>query len=179
MPFWTIGTLFGASSVMLGAFGAHGLKQRIADPARIANWGTAAQYQVRSFHQFKTLDSWFFCLFTFIYSESFHLAFDHFVRYLLANPSKAHPLLRPDIHRRGRAAKYVGHGLVHSGHVDVQWVDLFTSPGSSALQIPRTRDAVGWVVSDRGVGCPCGAGEACSSKSTIEIERAVGEEGSQ
>jgi hypothetical protein len=32
---------------MLGAFGAHGLKQRIADPARIANWGTAAQYQVR------------------------------------------------------------------------------------------------------------------------------------
>lgn len=45
-PFWTVGTLFGASSVMLGAFGAHGLKQRIADPARIANWGTAAQYQV-------------------------------------------------------------------------------------------------------------------------------------
>jgi uncharacterized membrane protein YgdD (TMEM256/DUF423 family) len=45
-PFWTIGTLFGASSVMLGAFGAHGLKKRIADPARIGNWGTAAQYQV-------------------------------------------------------------------------------------------------------------------------------------
>lgn len=33
---------------MLGAFGAHGLKKRIADPARIANWGTAAQYQVLS-----------------------------------------------------------------------------------------------------------------------------------
>jgi hypothetical protein len=46
-PFWTIGTLFGASSVALGAFGAHGLKSRIADPARIANWSTAAQYQVR------------------------------------------------------------------------------------------------------------------------------------
>ncbi|KAH4341313.1 hypothetical protein HBH98_176630 [Parastagonospora nodorum] len=45
-PFWTIGTLFGASSVMIGAFGAHGLKKRIADPARIANWGTAAQYQL-------------------------------------------------------------------------------------------------------------------------------------
>ncbi|KAF2856421.1 DUF423-domain-containing protein [Plenodomus tracheiphilus IPT5] len=45
-PFWTVGTLFGASSVMLGAFGAHGLKQRIADPARIANWSTAAQYQL-------------------------------------------------------------------------------------------------------------------------------------
>jgi uncharacterized membrane protein YgdD (TMEM256/DUF423 family) len=46
-PFWTIGTLMGASSVMLGAFGAHGLKKRIADPARITNWSTAAQYQVR------------------------------------------------------------------------------------------------------------------------------------
>jgi hypothetical protein len=45
-PFWTIGTLLGASSVALGAFGAHGLKQRIRDPALIANWGTAAQYQV-------------------------------------------------------------------------------------------------------------------------------------
>ena len=56
-PFWTIGTLFGASSVMLGAFGAHGLKQRIADPARIANWGTAAQYQVRFFFRFAHLPS--------------------------------------------------------------------------------------------------------------------------
>ncbi|KAF2832772.1 DUF423-domain-containing protein [Ophiobolus disseminans] len=45
-PFWTIGTLFGASSVMIGAFGAHGLKKRIADPAKLANWGTAAQYQL-------------------------------------------------------------------------------------------------------------------------------------
>lgn len=34
-PFWTIGCLYGASSVMLGAFGAHGLKKRIADPSRI------------------------------------------------------------------------------------------------------------------------------------------------
>lgn len=31
---------------MLGAFGAHGLKKRIADPQRIANWSTAAHYQV-------------------------------------------------------------------------------------------------------------------------------------
>lgn len=48
LPFWTIGCLYGASSVALGAFGAHGLKKRIADPARIANWNTAAQYQVPS-----------------------------------------------------------------------------------------------------------------------------------
>lgn len=34
-PFWTIGCLYGASSVMLGAFGAHGLKKQISDPARI------------------------------------------------------------------------------------------------------------------------------------------------
>lgn len=34
-PFWTIGCLYGASSVMLGAFGAHGLKKRIADPSRL------------------------------------------------------------------------------------------------------------------------------------------------
>lgn len=47
MPaFWTIGCLYGASAVTLGAFGAHGLKKRIADPQRIANWSTAAQYQV-------------------------------------------------------------------------------------------------------------------------------------
>ncbi|KAF2680015.1 DUF423-domain-containing protein [Lentithecium fluviatile CBS 122367] len=45
-PFWTIGCLYGASSVLLGAFGAHGLKKKIADPARIANWGTAAHYQL-------------------------------------------------------------------------------------------------------------------------------------
>jgi hypothetical protein len=44
--FWTIGCIYGATSVALGAFGAHGLKKRIADPARLQNWGTAAQYQV-------------------------------------------------------------------------------------------------------------------------------------
>lgn len=47
MPvFYTLATLFGASSVILGAFGAHGLKRRINDPARLANWSTAAQYQL-------------------------------------------------------------------------------------------------------------------------------------
>ncbi|KAK5735579.1 hypothetical protein LTR17_008112 [Elasticomyces elasticus] len=45
-PFWIIGCLSGASSVMLGAFGAHGLKSRIDNPARLANWHTAAQYQL-------------------------------------------------------------------------------------------------------------------------------------
>jgi uncharacterized membrane protein YgdD (TMEM256/DUF423 family) len=47
LPFWTIGCIYGASAVTLGAFGAHGLKKKIADPARIANWNTAAHYQAR------------------------------------------------------------------------------------------------------------------------------------
>ncbi|KAF1956351.1 DUF423-domain-containing protein [Byssothecium circinans] len=45
-PFWTIGCLYGATSVALGAFGAHGLKKRIADPQRLASWSTASQYQL-------------------------------------------------------------------------------------------------------------------------------------
>ncbi len=48
MVFWTIGALYGASAVGLGAFGAHGLKKKIADPAKIASWSSAAQYQVRA-----------------------------------------------------------------------------------------------------------------------------------
>jgi hypothetical protein len=43
---WTIGCLYGASAVAFGAFGAHGLRARIADPARIKSWETAAHYQV-------------------------------------------------------------------------------------------------------------------------------------
>lgn len=50
--FWTIGCIYGASSVAFGAFGAHGLKRRIADPARINNWVTAAHYQVLSSFSF-------------------------------------------------------------------------------------------------------------------------------
>ncbi|KUJ23696.1 DUF423-domain-containing protein [Mollisia scopiformis] len=46
IPFWTIGSIYGASAIAMGAFGAHGLKKKIADPARIANWNTAAHYQL-------------------------------------------------------------------------------------------------------------------------------------
>jgi hypothetical protein len=45
--FWTLGCIYGATSVAFGAFGAHGLKKRIADPAKLANWSTAAEYQAR------------------------------------------------------------------------------------------------------------------------------------
>jgi hypothetical protein len=44
--FWTLGCIYGASAVVLGAFGAHGLKSRQIEPARIKNWETAAHYQV-------------------------------------------------------------------------------------------------------------------------------------
>jgi hypothetical protein len=44
--FWKVGAIYGASAVALGAFGAHGLKKTTSDPQKLANWGTAAQYQV-------------------------------------------------------------------------------------------------------------------------------------
>ena len=47
-PWWKAGALFGATGVLLGAFGAHGLKSRIppVDPKMLAAWNTAAQYQL-------------------------------------------------------------------------------------------------------------------------------------
>ncbi|VBB81554.1 Putative protein of unknown function [Podospora comata] len=44
--FWKVAAISGATAVGFGAFGAHGLKKRIADPAKLASWGTAAQYQL-------------------------------------------------------------------------------------------------------------------------------------
>ncbi|KAM7191194.1 membrane protein [Rhypophila sp. PSN 637] len=44
--FWKAGAIYGAAAVGLGAFGAHGLKRRITDPAKIDNWKTAANYQL-------------------------------------------------------------------------------------------------------------------------------------
>lgn len=44
--FWTLGCIYGATSVALGAFGAHGLKKHISDPQRLAMWNTAAHYQM-------------------------------------------------------------------------------------------------------------------------------------
>ena len=44
--FWTVGALYGASAVCLGAFGAHGLKKTVTDPAKLASFTTAAHYQV-------------------------------------------------------------------------------------------------------------------------------------
>ncbi|KAI8892629.1 hypothetical protein BC833DRAFT_353678 [Globomyces pollinis-pini] len=47
---WKLGCGLGLTSVGLGAFGAHGLKQKLAnDPEgakKVANWATAAHYQM-------------------------------------------------------------------------------------------------------------------------------------
>ncbi|SMQ51090.1 unnamed protein product [Zymoseptoria tritici ST99CH_3D7] len=45
-PFWLVGALSAASSVGIGAFGAHGLKNRGLEPAKIASFQTAAHYQL-------------------------------------------------------------------------------------------------------------------------------------
>lgn len=42
---WRLGALAGALGVLCGAFGAHGLRQRV-DAAALANWETAARYQL-------------------------------------------------------------------------------------------------------------------------------------
>ncbi|TPX33120.1 hypothetical protein SmJEL517_g03951 [Synchytrium microbalum] len=46
---WKAGSLLGATSVILGAFGAHGLQSRLASlpdgARRLDNWKTAAHYQ--------------------------------------------------------------------------------------------------------------------------------------
>lgn len=43
--YWRVGALYGAAAVVFGAFGAHGLKTRISDPAKIAAFSTGAHYQ--------------------------------------------------------------------------------------------------------------------------------------
>ncbi|KAI3324781.1 DUF423-domain-containing protein [Xylariaceae sp. AK1471] len=44
--YWTLGCIYGATAVGLGAFGSHGLKKVVTDPAKIASFSTAAQYQL-------------------------------------------------------------------------------------------------------------------------------------
>lgn len=44
--FWRLGAYSGAAAVALGAFGAHGLQNRVSDPKLLSNWNTAAQYHL-------------------------------------------------------------------------------------------------------------------------------------
>ncbi|CEG35726.1 Predicted small membrane protein [Plasmopara halstedii] len=43
---WKLGALSGATGILLGAFGAHGLKKHVKDPHMLKNWETAAHYQL-------------------------------------------------------------------------------------------------------------------------------------
>ncbi|TDH66085.1 hypothetical protein CCR75_005224 [Bremia lactucae] len=43
---WKLGALSGASGVLLGSFGAHGLKNYVKDPHMLKNWETASRYQM-------------------------------------------------------------------------------------------------------------------------------------
>ena len=45
MDFWRIAALSGASAVLLGAFGAHGLRSRVA-PELLTTWATASNYHL-------------------------------------------------------------------------------------------------------------------------------------
>ncbi|KAI0187098.1 hypothetical protein EV127DRAFT_437335 [Xylaria flabelliformis] len=44
--YWTLGCIYGATAVGFGAFGAHGLKKVVTDPAKLASFATAAHYQL-------------------------------------------------------------------------------------------------------------------------------------
>ncbi|KAI1132695.1 hypothetical protein F5Y10DRAFT_230559 [Nemania abortiva] len=44
--YWTLGCVYGATAVAFGAFGAHGLKKVVTDPAKLSSFATAAHYQL-------------------------------------------------------------------------------------------------------------------------------------
>ena len=49
LALWRFGAVSGASAVLLGAFGAHGLAKHFeANPRHAATWATAAQYHLVS-----------------------------------------------------------------------------------------------------------------------------------
>ncbi|KAF8516212.1 hypothetical protein BU17DRAFT_51192 [Hysterangium stoloniferum] len=43
---WKAGALIAALGIINGAFGAHALKRRIPDPAKLQAWGTASHYAI-------------------------------------------------------------------------------------------------------------------------------------
>ncbi len=43
---WVVGALSGATAVLLGAFGAHGLERVVEDPDLLAAWSTGARYHL-------------------------------------------------------------------------------------------------------------------------------------
>jgi hypothetical protein len=127
LPFWTIGCIYGASAVTLGAFGAHGLKKKIADPARIANWNTAAHYQVRL-------------------RSSSH-------PHMLILFSTVGALRRPSPFQRRCSEEYTRVRIVCSRHDDVQRQHIPSCPRPAAIQGIGSYYTVGGIVFDRWLGC--------------------------
>lgn len=121
---WKTGAIFGATAVGLGAFGAHGLKARISDPQKLANWSTAAQYQVRVISS-PGLDN-------------------NRMRTDVLSPP-AHPLCR-SAGRQQQPRR--GHAL-HSGHDPLQRQPLRPDARRGAVPVPRAGDAAGRAVSHR------------------------------
>ena len=55
----SLGGLYGLLGVLLGAFGAHGLRDRL-DPSQLSSWQTAVQYQL--FHALALIAVAIWCL---------------------------------------------------------------------------------------------------------------------
>lgn len=123
---WSIATLSSASSVALGAFGAHGLKNRISDPSKISSWSTAANYQVlpASLHESPklTVHTW---------SEK------------LTTPPLpvARPLHSPPNSRNRRSKECHCQIPLYGWHYHVLRFDLFVGAGSAEFQAAGTGDA--------------------------------------
>ena len=128
-PFWTIGCLYGASSVMLGAFGAHGLKKRIADPARIGT--TPASPDSNS-----------------------ELTNNSKLGHGSAVP--AHSFCGPDLRVCGCAAKHRRYGLAHCGYDYVLREPIPACLGSAKIWKDYGADHANWrIVPYWRLGCAC------------------------
>lgn len=125
--FWTLGCIYGATSVAFGAFGAHGLKKRIADPTKLNNWATAAHYQVPP--QKPWLDT------------------------LADQRVTARPLRRPPPYSLHRAEEQACRVFVHHWDDYVQWKHILAGSRSTAVQVSRTCYTVGRIVPHRWLGC--------------------------
>jgi hypothetical protein len=128
LPFWTIGCVYGAASVTLGAFGAHGLKKRIADPSRLANWNTAAQYQVRLSSLLPTIT-------------------------LAHLKPLAHTLWDPPARDFSCAQEHPRCELACGWHDNVQREHIFVGAGSAEVQGVGTYHAARWSLPNWRLGC--------------------------
>ena len=143
-PFWTLGCIYGASSVVFGAFGAHSLKRHIADPARLNSWSTAAQYQViLPYILHLPFPLYFLYEFTFRVQRVFTNAFLPI----------ATSFRRPTTRRRRSAAECSRRLVIHSRHDNVQWEYISTSARPTTIQVAWAYHTSRRAVLDWRMGC--------------------------